>query len=299
MGFFEELKSVTRDVLINEPMSRHTTLRIGGPADYFVSPASRTEAEGVLAVCRQWGAPCYPLGNGSNTLFLDGGFKGVVLSVLRLKELAAAGCKVTAGAGVSLKDFSAFCASLSLAGAEFACGIPGSVGGAVYMNAGAYDSEMSRIVECVEAIGVGGAVNLSNSGMAFGYRRSAAQSLGLLITGAVFALSPGDGEASRARIDELNAKRADKQPIDMASAGSAFKRPEGRFAGALIMDSGLRGFSVGGAAVSEKHCGFLINKGGASAADILALIRHIQEKVFADSGVWLEPEVRIAGGEKR
>lgn len=285
------------EVMFNEPMSNHTSFRIGGPADVFVIPKSRDKLLSVLELCKKLNIPYYVIGNGSNLLVRDGGFRGVIIQILKeLSDVKITDTKVYAEAGILLSKLSKIICEAGLEGFEFAAGIPGTLGGAVYMNAGAYDGEMKQIVESVEAIdSKGQIVTLLPDELEFGYRTSAIAKKGYIVLSATLQLAYGDKEKIREKIEHLNYLRKSKQPLEMPSAGSTFKRPEGYFAGKLIMDSGLRGYSIGDAQVSEKHCGFVVNKGNATCKDVLALIKHIQDTVRDNAGIELEPEVRIIG----
>ena len=293
------IRSIVGDegLLVDEPMSEHTTFEVGGPADLFVIPERQGQVRPVLEACREAGAPLFVLGRGSDLLVSDEGYRGVILAVADgLDDLLVEGCDVVCEAGVTLRDAAEAACALGLAGLEFACGIPGSVGGAVFMNAGAYGGQMSDVLKSVKALTPEGElVEMSGDELEMGYRTSRVRTEGLVVLTATLALEPGNEDDIRARMDELTARRAAKQPLEYPSAGSTFKRPEGYFAGKLITDAGLKGFSVGGAKVSEKHAGFVINAGGATAADVLGVIRHVQDEVLRQFGVALEPEVRMLG----
>ena len=288
------------NALIDEPMSRHTTLKLGGPADYLVFPRSAEEIRALFAEAGAYGMPVTVIGHGSNLLVLDGGIRGLVIRIEKnMKNIRREGNRPTAAAGAMLGSVAAEAAEDGLAGLEFASGIPGTVGGAMTMNAGAYGGEMAQVVSRVNGITPEGEpVSLSNADMQFGYRTSAVGRLNFVVTEAVFSLTPGEPEEIRARMAELNAKRAEKQPLDQASAGSTFKRPEGYYAAALIDQCGLKGYAVGGAQVSLKHAGFLINNGGTSK-DFVELMEKVQEIVGERAGVKLEPEIRILGEEAK
>ena len=288
------------NALIDEPMSRHTTLKLGGPADYLVFPRSAEEIRALFAEAGAYGMPVTVIGHGSNLLVLDGGIRGLVISVSKnMRSIRREGNSLIAQAGAMLGSVAAEAAEAGLAGLEFASGIPGTVGGAMTMNAGAYGGEMAQVVSRVNGITPEGEpVSLSNADMQFGYRTSAVGWLNFVVTEAVFSLTPGEPEEIRARMAELNAKRAEKQPLDQASAGSTFKRPEGYYAAALIDQCGLKGYAVGGAQVSLKHAGFLINNGGTSK-DFVELMEKVQEIVGERAGVKLEPEIRILGEEAK
>ena len=288
------------NALIDEPMSRHTTLKLGGPADYLVFPRSAEEIRALFAEAGAYGMPVTVIGHGSNLLVLDGGIRGLVISVSKnMRSIRREGNSLIAQAGAMLGSVAAEAAEDGLAGLEFASGIPGTVGGAMTMNAGAYGGEMAQVVSRVNGITPEGEpVSVSNADMQFGYRTSAVGRLNFVVTEAVFSLTPGEPEEIRARMAELNAKRAEKQPLDQASAGSTFKRPEGYYAAALIDQCGLKGYAVGGAQVSLKHAGFLINNGGTSK-DFVELMEKVQEIVGERAGVKLEPEIRILGEEAK
>ena len=260
-------------------------------------PSTADELAQIVKVCRNASISYFVLGNGSNVLFRDGGFRGVVISTKGLNSLELASeTEITAGSGVMLKDLSNFAMQNGLTGLEFSCGIPGTVGGAVCMNAGAYDSEIKNVFTSGQFLNANGELCVKTSTqMNFGYRTSAVQKEGLITLSATFKLEHGVQSAVQAKIDDLTQRRENKQPLADPSAGSTFKRPSGHFAGKLIMDSGLAGFSIGGAAVSKKHCGFVVNTGGATSSDILAVIEHVQKTVFAKFGVMLETEVKIIG----
>ena len=284
-------------VQTNVPMWQHTTFKIGGPADVFVQPSNAEELTFVLEQTRRKNINCFVLGNGSNLLVKDGGIRGVVVSLKGLCSLELLEeDKIMAGAGVLMSDLSKFARDNSLTGLEFAEGIPGSVGGGIMMNAGAYDGEIGDVLlsaavidrECKPL-----EINLAD--MAFSYRKSRVQSEGWVVASAVFKLGKGDVAAISAKMADLCERRTSKQPLELPSAGSTFKRPVGKFAGKLIMDAGLRGYSLGGAQVSEKHCGFVVNKAGATAAHVLGLMEHVQTTVHEKFGIWLEPEVKIVG----
>ena len=284
-------------VLEQEPMARHTTFRIGGPADYFVELGSIEQIRAAIQVCREENLPWFVLGRGSNLLVSDKGYRGVILSIYKdFQKTEIQGETVTVQAGVLLTTLSGKVLDASLTGLEFAAGIPGTIGGAVVMNAGAYGGEMKDIVRKVTVLDQDGEVRTLTCGeMQFGYRTSLAKKKGYIVLGAELTLKQGEKEKIREEMQALKAKRIEKQPLEFPSAGSTFKRPEGYFAGKLIMDAGLRGAAVGGAQVSEKHCGFVVNTGNATAADVRELMRQVQGKVQEQFGVHLEPEVRFLG----
>lgn len=286
-------------VLRNEPMSRHTSFHIGGPAAAFVTVNNEEELASVLAAVSSAGAEHMVIGNGSNLLVSDAGYPGIMIklggdfeSIERDKEDP---CRIRVGAAVLMSRTSAFLTENGLSGFEFASGIPGSIGGAVFMNAGAYGGEIKDVVKSVRVMDPDGTNlrDVSNEDMHFSYRHSMAEDEGVLVLSAEMELTEDDPDEIANRVAELQHKRNSKQPVNYPSAGSTFKRPVGGYAAALIEQSGLKGYTVGGAQVSEKHSGFVINIGGASCEDVLAVMRHVREKVLADSGILLEPEVRL------
>ena len=285
------------DILKDEPMRRHTTFAIGGPADLFIQPKTRRELVGALSVLRERGIPFLLLGNGSNMLVADAGIRGAVVCTTELDEVRIGedGYTLTAEAGALLGRVARRAQRAGLTGAEFAGGIPGSVGGAVFMNAGAYDGQMAGIVEKTEYLdGEGEMHTLVGEKHCFGYRTSAFRTHPeWTVVRTTMRLQPGDPAAILDKMNDLAQRRRDKQPLNFPSAGSTFKRPEGYFAGRLIEDAGLKGMTVGGAQVSEKHAGFLINRGGATCDDMLRLIELVQQRVREQFGVELECEVRI------
>ena len=283
-------------VLAQEPMSRHTTFRTGGPADVLVQPKAE-QIGAVLEACRNAQIPWTVIGNGSNLLVGDGGIRGVVLEIgKQMSDIVIEGTTITAGAGAMLSSIASRAAAAELTGMEFASGIPGSLGGAVVMNAGAYGGEMKDILQEVTVLTPEGVLQtLSVEELDLSYRHSIIPEKGYLVTGAVLKLQPGKAEEIQAIMDDLKEKRVSKQPLEYPSAGSTFKRPEGYFAGKLIQDAGLRGFQVGGAQVSEKHCGFVINRDHATSADICQLMQQVSEIVYEKFGVRLEPEVKKIG----
>lgn len=300
----QSLESVcgTDAVCVAEPMAKHTTFKIGGPADVFVSPATQEELVACLDVCRHAGVPFFLLGCGSDLLVGDKGIRGVVIDcsgalddILLLGDPSAP-CQLVCEAGATLKDASSLATSLGLSGLEFACGIPGSIGGAVFMNAGAYDGCIADVLQSATCLMPDGTVQeIAVSDLALGYRTSRVRTDGLVVLAATFELRPGDKALIEERVAELTEARESKQPLELPSAGSTFKRPEGYFAGKLITDAGLKGYQLGGAAVSAKHAGFVVNVDNATAADVLALIKHVQSEVKRQFDVELEPEVRMVG----
>ncbi len=284
-------------VLFQEPMSQHTSFHIGGPADILVIPDSVAGILRLLALAREQQLPVTVIGNGTNLLVRDKGIRGLVIKLGNaLKDFQVEDKQVMFGSGLSLAFAAHIALEAGLTGMEFAAGIPGSVGGAVYMNAGAYDGEMKNIVTEVTILDrMGQSKTLSASDMAFGYRTSSIQGTGSIILSMKVKLATGNKEQIAARMAELAERRRTKQPLELPSAGSTFKRPTGNFAGTLIDKAGLKGFSVGGAQVSVKHAGFIVNNGNATCADVLQLIATVQNRVFAFAGVHLEPEVLIIG----
>lgn len=300
-NFYDKLNNVIAkdSILIDEPMSRHTTFRVGGPADFFVTPKAKEEVRDVIRICKEAGMPYYIIGNGSNLLVSDAGYRGVIVQIYKeMNEVKVEGDLVKAQAGALLSGIAVKALGAELSGFEFASGIPGTIGGACVMNAGAYGGEMKDVLESVTVLtGEGKIIELGRNELELGYRTSVIAKKGYIVLGAVLKLERGDGEKIKTYMDELKEKRVTKQPLEYPSAGSTFKRPEGYFAGKLIEDAGLRGFQVGGAQVSEKHCGFVINRDHATAADIMELMRQVQIRVKENSGVDLEPEVKRLGDE--
>lgn len=279
-----------------EPLSAHTTFRIGGPALFYMIPESAEEIREGIRFARERGLPFITIGRGSNMLFPDEGYRGVVMEIgsgMNQIEYCGAG-KIRAQAGALLSAIASEAARHSLTGFEFAGGIPGTLGGAVVMNAGAYGGEIKDCIVSARVMDSAGNEScLDREQLELGYRTSVIQKRGDLVLEAEFQFETGDPEEIRETMKELSAKRRDKQPLEFASAGSTFKRPEGHFAGKLIEDAGLRGYRIGDAQVSEKHCGFVVNRGHATAKEVLAVICDVQKKVLESSGVMLEPEVKI------
>ena len=285
------------NVYRNEPMRKHTTFRIGGPADFYLCPHSAKEIQKTVAICREEELPYFILGNGSNLLVSDQGYRGVVIQLWKnVSDILVEGCRIRAKAGASLAKIAGEALEEGLTGMEFAAGIPGTLGGAVVMNAGAYGGEMKDILQEALVMDEQGEIfTLKKEELHLGYRTSIIKEKGYIVLAAALELKPGDRKEIKEKMDELKQRRVEKQPLDMLSAGSTFKRPEGYFAGKLIMDAGLRGFSVGGAQISEKHCGFVVNTGKATANDVLTLIREVQKRVRDKFGVELETEVKFLG----
>lgn len=285
------------NVLLNEPMKLHTTFRIGGQADALVRPASVKQVQDVLEIIKEAAIPFCIIGNGSNLLVSDRGFHGVVIQIYKnMSGVKTDGTTVTAQAGILLSKLASEACKNSLSGLEFAAGIPGTLGGAVMMNAGAYGGEMKDVIiqvtyldECAEVR------RISGESCGFGYRTSTFQNSDCIVLEAQMELVKGKGTEIRAKMEEFSAKRVAKQPLELPSAGSTFKRPEGDFAGRLIEEAGLKGFRVGDAAVSEKHSGFVVNLGNATAEDVRRVITHVRETVEEKFGVKLEPEVKFLG----
>ena len=284
-------------LLLDAPMREHTTFQIGGPADCLIKPASMEETQQILRLVKEYELPLTFVGNGSNMLVSDKGIRGVVVNFAdTFNAIRVEGTKMVVGAGALLKDIAEAAAQHSLAGLEFACGIPGSIGGAVFMNAGAYGGETKSVVKAVRAVTRDGEVkNYALDELELGYRHSIFQSNGEAIVEVELELTLGNEAEIRANIADFTQRRETKQPLEMPSAGSTFKRPEGYFAGTLIDQTGLKGLSVGGAQVSTKHAGFVVNKGGATAADVINLIHEVQKRVKEAHGVELQPEVRLIG----
>ena len=281
----------------NEPMSLRTTFRVGGEAKLLVEISDSEELLKLIPYLNKMGEPYYIKGNGSNLLVGDKGYNGVILEIgSKMNSVRVEGTKITASAGALMSQIARAALDNSLTGFEFASGIPGTIGGGVVMNAGAYDGELKDVVTSVTVCDPDGEVyTLDNRDMEFGYRTSAIKKRPFTVLEVTLQLKSGNADEIRSKMSELNERRREKQPLEYPSAGSTFKRPEGYFAGKLIMDAGLRGFSIGGAAVSDKHCGFVINKGSATAADVYEVIIEVQEKVKEKFDVMLEPEVIFLG----
>jgi UDP-N-acetylmuramate dehydrogenase len=298
--FLSELKQIfrTEQIKINEPMSRHTSLHIGGDADYMVLPSSIEEIKKVVLLCKNSNMPYYIMGNGSNLLVSDLGYPGLIVKLAdRFSNITVSDEGVVhAQAGVLMSKLSSVIARHELTGFEFGAGIPGTLGGAVTMNAGAYGGEIKQILIAATVIDQEGEIhNIDSDDLELGYRSSILQKKNLCLLEATMRLSKGNKEQILGKIHELNSLRQIKQPLDKYSAGSTFKRPEGYFAGKLICDAGLKGYQIGGAAVSDKHCGFLINKDNATAGDFMTLIKDVVRIVEDKFGVMLEPEVKLLG----
>ena len=289
------------EILDYEPLSRHTTVKVGGKADMMLRAKSSEDAAKLLTECRKIGLYAMMLGNGSNVLFSDDGFRGAVITTAAdASVIEVSGDIITASAGTQLSAVCRAAFDAGLTGLEFAYGIPGTVGGAVYMNAGAYGGEIKDVVTSVTAVGAdGNAVVFAADELGLGYRTSRFEHSGEIVTSAEFKLEKGDPEAIKAKMDELMSKRKSRQPLEYPSFGSAFKRPDGTFAGLVIEESGLKGASVGGAQISPKHANFVINLGDATAKDIIDLIEMTQKTVLEKTGYMLEPEVRMIPAEQK
>ena len=299
MGLIEELKNILGDegVKLEEAMSRHTSFKVGGNAQIFVEPGDEEALQRLLKFINAEKIDHYIIGNGSNMLVSDKGYKGIIISMLKFTSPSLIENEsITISAGKTLKELTEFARDNSLSGLEFAYGIPGSVGGAVFMNAGAYDGEIKEVLDKVKVMDKEGNVLSLNAGeLDLSYRHSNIEEKGYIVLEAKFNLKKADKSAIWEKMQELMARRIDKQPLNFPSAGSTFKRPEGYFAGKLIDDAGLRGYSIGGAKVSDKHCGFIVNADKASAEDVYALISYVRLKVKDRFGVELEPELRVLG----
>lgn len=297
MNIIDILKSKIENIYTNEPMSKHTSLKIGGPADIFIEAKSNDDVLYAIKTSRQYDIPLFILGNGSNILVGDKGIRGIVLHIAnKAIELDQKSNSIYAKSGATLSAVAKFAQQNSLSGFEFASGIPGTVGGALIMNAGAYGGEMKDVVEYVDFADTYGNIHrYNNKQMDFAYRHSSLQNTDNIILGACFSLSEGEPNSILQYMQELNFRRAEKQPLEYPSCGSVFKRPNGAYAAALIENCGLKGLRNGGCAVSTKHAGFIINDRGASAREYLDLISMVQEKVFADTGFNLDTELRKIG----
>lgn len=284
-------------VFTGEAMSRHTTFKIGGPADYFLMPDKDTDVGRIVKICKESAIPYFILGNGSNLLVGDGGYRGAVIQIYKnMSAVTVEGTEITVQAGALLSSVAAAAKNAALTGFEFAGGIPGTMGGAVVMNAGAYGGEMKDVLTEVTVMDEEGEiVTLPADKLELGYRTSIIKTAGYIVLEAKLQLKEGNPEVIRETMKDLTIRRTTKQPLEYPSAGSTFKRPEGYFAGKLIMDSGLTGYQVGGAQVSEKHCGFVINAGGATARDVRTLMDNVRDIVYKKYGVTLEPEVKFLG----
>ena len=298
-GLIEKLENCIPKscILEQEPMSKHTTFRIGGPADYLLEPENVEQLLAVREILQEAGIPCFLLGNGSNLLVSDEGYRGAILKVgSRMSTITVEGNRLITGAGALMSQVAKAAWEHGLTGVEFASGIPGTIGGGITMNAGAYGGELRQVVTRVQVVTPQGEIReLTNEAMKFGYRHSIVKEQPLIVTEVELELQPGDKEQIKNLMDDLATRRREKQPLEYPSAGSTFKRPEGYFAGELIMKADLRGFQMGRARVSDKHCGFVVNMGGATAADVRAVIQAVQSRVWDCFQVKLEPEVIFLG----
>lgn len=297
--FLNEICSIVGSdhLKLDEPMKKHTTFRVGGGADYMICPHSGKEIQEVVAICHSHQIPYFILGNGSNLLVGDGGYRGAVIHLNKnMSVIRGEGNRIIAQAGALLSKVAARALEQSLTGFEFAAGIPGTLGGAVTMNAGAYGGVMGDVLESVTVLDQQGNIRIvSVKELELGYRTSRIQKEGWVVIEATIILEPGVPSSIKEKMDSLKEQRTQKQPLEFPSAGSTFKRPEGSFAGKLIMDAGLGGYQIGGAAVSTKHCGFLINTGDATAKDVMDLIHYVQHTVKEKFNVNLETEVKLLG----
>ncbi len=296
---YDYIKTVVpgEHIVFHEPMSKHTTFRVGGDAECFITIRQEEELARLIPYLNQIEQEYFILGNGSNLLVGDKGYRGIVLKFGgSMEEIQVEGTRITAKAGAMLTKVAVTAKEHGLSGLEFAAGIPGSIGGGVVMNAGAYDGEMKQVVEAVRVMDKEGQIStLDNDTMEFGYRTSIIKNRPFIVLEVVLRLTAGDRTQINARMEELMERRRSKQPLEYPSAGSTFKRPEGNYAGKLIMDAGMRGYQIGGARVSDKHCGFVVNTGKATAADIQEVIQEVQERVKERFHVTLEPEVVFLG----
>lgn len=285
------------DTVFDEPMSRHTSFHIGGPAAALLQPSSTEEIKAAIAVCKRFGISYFIMGNGTNLLVSDAGYSGVVIKLQKnMETVRIDGCTIEAGAGVLLSKLASAALKASLSGFERLGGIPGTLGGAVYMNAGAYGSEIRDVTVSSSYVdSVGNVDTVTGDAHRFGYRSSVYTGSDKIIVSAVLQLTKGNADEIKQMMQEYTKRRCDKQPLQYPSCGSTFKRPEGHFAGALIEAAGLKGYRIGGAQVSEKHAGFIINTGGATAQDVMRLVEHIKAEVFKTSGVTLECEMKTLG----
>lgn len=297
-NLFEEFYK-SENIILDAEMKDYVHFRVGGPADILLIPENKEQVVRTITICKEKNIPFYVVGNGSNLLVKDGGVRGVVIKLKNINGINVYENIVEAECGAMLKDVSNAALNNSLTGFEFACGIPGTIGGAVFMNAGAYNGEISNVIDSADVIDSNGKlVELSKEDLELGYRSSIVMKKNYIVLSAKFKLQVGDVNKIKDTVDDLTCKRESKQPLEYPSAGSTFKRPEGYFAGKLIQDAGLKGYRLGGAAVSEKHSGFVINKNNATAKDILDLIKYIQSEVKRQFNVDLHPEVRIIGEDQ-
>ena len=293
---FKERFNGEVEMYFSQPLGRYTNTKTGGPADVVAFPTTNEQVKELVLTARESAVPVTIIGNASNLIIRDGGIRGLVIILTHMTAITVDGNRIVAQAGAAIIDVTKAAQSASLTGLEFAAGIPGSVGGAIFMNAGAYGGEIKEVAVGADVLTVDGEFqHLNAAELDFGYRHSSIQDSDAVVLAATFELQAGDPVSIQAKMDDLNARRAAKQPLELPSCGSVFKRPTGYFAGKLIHDSGLQGFQIGGAQVSQKHAGFIVNVGGATATDYMNVIQHVQETVMDKFGVLLETEVRILG----
>lgn len=301
MQIYKELAHIVTEahVIKNKPLKDHTYTKLGGKADYFVTPTTGLQVQRVVQFAKKEKIPFTLLGNGSNLIIKDGGIRGIVMYLGKLTNMSVTGDILRAESGALIADVSRLALDYSLTGLEFACGIPGSVGGALFMNAGAYGGEVKDILISATVVDDQGNIReILAEDLELAYRTSIIQKNGYIVLDATFQLAAGNEAEIKAVMDDLTYKRESKQPLEYPSCGSVFKRPPGHFAGKLIQDSGLQGFTIGGAQVSLKHAGFIVNLGNATASEYIALIKHVQKKVEENFGIRLEREVRIIGEDE-
>lgn len=301
LQIYKELSQIVGESQVerNKPLKDHTYTKLGGKADYFVTPTSSSQVQAIVQYAKEKGLPFTLLGNGSNLIIKDGGIRGIVMYLGELMHMEVEGTKLRAEAGALIADVSQLALSHHLTGLEFACGIPGSVGGALYMNAGAYGGEIKDVLVSAKVVDQEGKVrDIQAEDLELSYRMSKIQTEGYIVLEACFQLKEGNYEEIKALMDDLTERRESKQPLEYPSCGSVFKRPPGHYAGKLIQDSGLQGYTIGGAQVSLKHAGFIVNIDNATAEEYIALIEHVQKTVKEKFGVELEREVRIIGEDE-
>lgn len=297
---FEERFNTQLEMYFDQPLGRYTNTKTGGPADVVVFPTAKEQVQELVRTANDNQVPITVIGNASNLIIRDGGIRGLVIILTKMTEVKMNQNEITACAGAAIIDVTKVAQGASLTGLEFAAGIPGSVGGAIFMNAGAYGGEIKEVATGADVLTAQGEFkHLDAAELDFGYRHSSIQDNNDIVLSATFTLQPGDPVAIQDQMDDLNERRAAKQPLELPSCGSVFKRPTGYFAGKLIHDAGLQGFQIGGAQVSTKHAGFIVNVGGATATNYMDVIQHVQETVMAKFGVLLETEVRILGENPR
>lgn len=297
---FEEHFNSQLEMYFDQPLGLYTHTKTGGPADVVAFPTSKEQVQALVQTANDNQVPVTVIGNASNLIIRDGGIRGLVIILTKITDVKVGQNEITACAGAAIIEVTKVAQGASLTGLEFAAGIPGSVGGAIFMNAGAYGGEIKEVATGADVLTAQGEFkHLDAEELDFGYRHSSVQDSDDIVLSATFTLQPGDPVAIQAQMDDLNARRAAKQPLELPSCGSVFKRPTGYFAGKLIHDAGLQGFQIGGAQVSTKHAGFIVNVGGATATNYMDVIRHVQETVLDKFGVVLETEVRILGENPR